>query len=409
MSIKPGPKLTMLVGEIPRDHQALQPFSGLVIAFLNELSKDLRSNTEAKQLADVMTFAFWCRKSQLERLQLRFGDEHRRMGRGTVFHITPSNVPLNFAYSFAFGLLAGNGNIVRLPTAEFTAANIVSDAIWRVLHQPQHATLLSMNALVRYKRETDFMSKQFGDENFYTSHFSAISDARIIWGGDATVKAIRKFAIPSRAVEVTFADRYSFCVMDEIAVAELSDDALKNLARNFYNDSYLMDQNACSSPHLIVWLHTPAKPVRKRFWDALENEAQASYELADVQAVDRHTRLMGNFARGPSGQRAEKISGQAIRVKLPTLDNSTDELRGTSGLFYEYSAEHLNDIAGIVNNKYQTLTYFGVDKDVLGNFVTANQLSGIDRIVPVGEALAIDTIWDGVDVLKTLSRIIDVR
>jgi len=409
MSIMPSPEMTILAGEIPRDNRALQPFSNAAIAFLDELSKNLRANTEAKQLPDVMSFAFWCRKSQLARLKVRFGEEYRRMGRGTVFHITPSNVPVNFAYSFAFGLLAGNGNIVRLPTAEFASATIVSETISRLLLQPQHSALRSMNALIRYQREKDFNVGQFGNDCSLTEQFSAHADARIIWGGDATVKAIRKFAIPSRAVEVTFADRYSFCVMDEAALAGLSEDALKKLARNFYNDSYLMDQNACSSPHLIVWLNSEKPETRKHFWDALEEEVRASYDLADVQAVDRHARLMGNFVRGPSDQRAEKSSGPAIRVNLSTLDDTTDDLRGTSGLFYEHCAEQLNDIAEIVNNKYQTLTYFGVDKDLLGNFVTSNQLSGIDRIVPVGEALAIDTIWDGIDVLKTLSRIIDVR
>ena len=33
-----------------------------------------------------------------------------------IFHITPSNIPTNFAYSFIFGLLTGNSNIVKVPT-----------------------------------------------------------------------------------------------------------------------------------------------------------------------------------------------------------------------------------------------------------------------------------------------------
>ena len=43
------------------------------------------------------------------------------------------------------------------------------------------------------------------------------------------------------------------------------------------------------------------------------------------------------------------------------------------------------------------------------NFVFKNRLSGIDRIVPVGEALDIGVIWDGYDIVRSLSRIIDVK
>ena len=39
-----------------------------------------------------------------------------RMGRGVVFHIAPSNVAVNYAYSFAVGFVLGNANLVRLPS-----------------------------------------------------------------------------------------------------------------------------------------------------------------------------------------------------------------------------------------------------------------------------------------------------
>jgi hypothetical protein len=55
------------------------------------------------------------------------------------------------------------------------------------------------------------------------------------------------------------------------------------------------------------------------------------------------------------------------------------------------------------------MTYFGVDKTYLLDFVVKNRLAGIDRIVPVGNALDIDVIWDGYDIVKSLSRIIDVK
>jgi len=48
-----------------------------------------------------------------------------------------------------------------------------------------------------------------------------------------------------------------------------------------------------------------------------------------------------------------------------------------------------------------------VDREALRDFVVSNRLSGIDRVVPVGSALDISVIWDGYDIVRTLSRIID--
>ena len=38
-----------------------------------------------------------------------------------------------------------------------------------------------------------------------------------------------------------------------------------------------------------------------------------------------------------------------------------------------------------------------------------NNLLGIDRIVPMGSALNIDIMWDGYDVIRSLSRIVTVE
>ena len=41
-------------------------------------------------------------------------------------------------------------------------------------------------------------------------------------------------------------------------------------------------------------------------------------------------------------------------------------------------------------------------------FVKKNHLNGVDRIVPIGQAMNIDVIWDGYETLKHLSRVITV-
>ena len=74
------------------------------------------------------------------------------------------------------------------------------------------------------------------------------------------------------------------------------------------------------------------------------------------------------------------------------------------GTFFEHEVKDLNKIAKIINNKYQTVTYFGVEKTLIKNFVIKNRLKGIDRIVPIGQSLDISLLWDGRDVISTLTR-----
>ena len=79
------------------------------------------------------------------------------------------------------------------------------------------------------------------------------------------------------------------------------------------------------------------------------------------------------------------------------------------GDFSPKLTDDINNLAHVINSKYQTLTYFGIDKSELLGFVVKNRLSGIDRIVPVGKALDMDVMWDGYDIVRSLSRIIDVK
>jgi len=97
------------------------------------------------------------------------------------------------------------------------------------------------------------------------------------------------------------------------------------------------------------------------------------------------------------------------RVSLSSLIKINDVIRGKWGLFYEYDAKNIKDFENIVNYKYQTLSYFGFDKKLLKNLVIKNHLTGIDRIVPIGQTLNIDLIWDGYDVLSSLSRIVNFK
>ena len=87
--------------------------------FLISLSESILKDSECREHGDVVAFAYWCRSSSLKKIRSQYSNSEIRKGRGVAFHIAPSNVPINFAFSFAFSLLAGNSNVVRLPSKQF--------------------------------------------------------------------------------------------------------------------------------------------------------------------------------------------------------------------------------------------------------------------------------------------------
>lgn len=397
-----GDNVSYLVGDRNTilDKRALRPYDNLVCEFLSALSLNLLKNREAKQYSDVISFAFWCRKANIAKLKNQFAEQYIRLGLGAVFHITPSNVPVNFAFSYACSLLAGNANIVRVPSKPFRQIDIICNAIKELFQCSQFKILADMTVFLRYDRD-----------DAITSLLSLDCNARIIWGGDDSIRQIRQLPISERSREITFADRYSFCVINAKKIFELNKEQLKQLAINFYNDTYLMDQNACSSPSLVVWLgnSNDVNSAKEQFWKAVLEEVRGNYELAPVNGIDKYTHLCQNAIDLANITTVEKYGNYIYCIGLDAINETMDMLRGKFGYFYEYSAENINSIVHIVNSKYQTLTYFGMDKQVFVDFTINNRISGIDRIVPIGSALDISVIWDGYDLVRSLSRIIDIK
>ena len=68
-------------------------------------------------------------------------DRDNRLGWGTVLHIAPANIPVNFAFSFLMGFLSGNINYVRVPTTPYPQVDLIVGAIDDILADPDFATL----------------------------------------------------------------------------------------------------------------------------------------------------------------------------------------------------------------------------------------------------------------------------
>ncbi len=390
--------IEVLIGTQPDLIKPLMPFDDQCCDFLADLSSILNVLPESKTYPEIMAFAFWCRKANITKIKSIYTDLDSRIGLGIVFHIAPSNVPINFAYSLVFGLLSGNANVVRVPFRLFPQVDVICSAINKVLANKKYQDIRNMISVIRY---------EYNDT--ITEDLSSNCDARVIWGGDDTIRKIRSFPIPVRGTDISFADRYSFCVIDSESIADLDQIKLIQLAEGFYNDTYLMDQNACSSPHLVVWAGHHKTETKKKFWDAVNDIVTKKYDLEAINSVDKYTLLCQNAIALEEISSLDRYKNYLYRQTIKELPANIDTFRGKCGYFFEYDANDINEISHIVNKKYQTLTYYGVDKQLLVDFVLKNRLLGIDRIVPIGKALDIGLIWDGIDVIRSLSRVVDVH
>ncbi len=371
---------------------ALPPFSPAAVDFLAELSKRLMGGAEAKAYPDVVAFGFWCRKASVEEMRKPYGALPNRLGRGMAFHVAPANVPVNFAYSLAVGLLAGNANVVRVPSKNFPQVGLICGAIREVLaFVPDMAGRI---CLVKY-----------GHEKAVTDALSARCDARIIWGGDDTIRTIRESPLPPRAVEITFADRYSFAVIDADGYLKLDP---ARVAQDFYNDTYLTDQNACTSPQLVVWRGKDVAAAKTRFWPALHRILEKRYSLPPVQAVGKWAmacRLLD--AAGGCLEPAE--DNLIVRVKVSRLDPLWMDYKHPGGLFIEHEMKEMCEILPMCTNRCQTIACLGMDPEMIAACVLRGAPRGVDRIVPVGRTMDFSLVWDGVDMALSLSRNCIVR
>jgi hypothetical protein len=375
-----------------------EPFSGNAIAYLNALSIILNKDSRTKNYSDVATFAFFCRKANVFQLKKKYYTEKvLRLGRGIIFHIAPSNVPVNFAYSLICGMLSGNINIVRVSSKNFKQIEIIIDAIENLSNDPKYQSYSSRLILNRYDHQSSA-----------TAYFSSICDVRMIWGGDSTIEEIRKNTLQPHAFDVTFADKHSLCVIN--ADTYINERSPKKIALGFYNDTYLFDQLACTSPHLIVWLGLDenVEIAKKIFWDNLYDLVKTVYHLQPFTAVDKLTAFYNQAVQLEGVKKTNMPDNLIWRIKLKDLSKEIDKYQCAGGYFSEYKASSIFEISKIIDRKYQTLAYYGIGKVELIKFITQIKPTGIDRIVPIGKTTDFSLTWDGINLIDTLSREIDL-
>ncbi len=395
-------RITILTGLPDRiSNTPTEIFESTRLSFFADLSRVLMADPIAMKLPDVMSFAYWCRQSNLIRSAKLYQQENKlRLGLGLSFHICPANVPVNFAFSIAFGLLSGNTCVARLPTNESETVNVLIRAINQLLQEKDYSELQKSLMLMRFSHNEDV-------SRFWIS----VADGRIIWGGDSTVNLMRSFTSKARSRDIVFPDRYSLCALSAKAVLQADKNQLKKLCENLFNDIYLMDQAACSSPQLLIWIGSKieVKNAKEKLWPEFLKIVRERYHPKSIQIVDKYVQSCRNAIENTNISFVNCDDNLLYRVELDGLSAHQDQCRGYFGTIHEISLKKIDLLKDVVNEKYQTLTYFGLSKDNVAGVIKKMGFRGIDRIVPVGRALDMGFIWDGYDMINSFSRVISVE
>ncbi len=379
----------------------LSPFHEASIDFLSSLSKKLLETIGIKSYPELVALAYWLRKANLvsiiDNFKNEISDSEILVPRGLAFHVAPSNVDSIFLYSWALSLLAGNSNVVRVTQNLNDQLELLLSLIREMMNEGKYATISERNLIITYPREEKT-----------NSFISSRSDLRIIWGGDDTIMSIKSLPSKPTTKDISFADKISYTIIHSSNYLSASKDLKTNIAKQFYNDSYWFDQLACSSPRFVFFSgeKNECKSASTDFWKYLEEQLLQKDESDTINvAMEKLVYLYESFSAAQNISQTvsmNKSKPTVARINIGDIRKYTETCGG--GFFFECFIDDLNDVINIVSRKDQTLSYFGFDKAELKNIILKINGTGIDRVVPVGQALNFGPTWDGYSLLSELTK-----
>lgn len=218
---------------------------------------------------------------------------------GVLFHISAGNMDFLPAYSLVEGLLTGNINILKLPSAD----NGLSLKLIKQLieYRPE----LKEYIYVFDTASTDIQGMQ---------KMAQLCNAISVWGSDMAISAVRQLA-PTGAKIIEWGQKLGFCYVSKLSEVPNADDELTALAKHIAFTKQLL----CSSCQVIYIDTEDMAQVRafaERFLPLLEKAANenASDEIG-VRARDTLVaytqslkRIMGTESREDHVLRGRRVS-----------------------------------------------------------------------------------------------------
>ena len=311
---------------------------------------------------------------------------------GIVYHIPSSNILLMPFYSWIPSFLCGNHNFIRI-------SNSIDKKIIENLVE-----ILDIFLGENYKYSQIFFEDT--PENIISELVSFNCDARIIWGSDQTINYIKKSQKSNAIIDVAFRTRFSAAVIDCNFYLKKSKKDKEKVAKLFLNDSLNLSFNACSSPHLIFFRGEQEQflETKKDFFQLLlSNKAKDNFE-SGIISTENIFKTQKAIIEGTQINIGELIFGRSF-IEKSLLEFSKMDLENLyySNFIIRFDSE--KDLAKVWKKDIQTLTYFlENNNEFIDQFKKNLVFKSPDRIVPIGNALKFDVVWDGINFFEILTK-----
>ncbi len=373
------------------------PFSPERMSLIADISTTLRASPRIGDRPSLAYFAHWTRSTALRALATRFKETAApgtlSAPRGVVLHFPPRNVETMFLFSWAVSYMVGNVNVVRLPSDQTGMVMEVVD--------------LLVSRLSGVEGGAD-MFVCYPAEDGLNRALSRACDARIVWGGDAKIQAFESLPLRCGGKSIWFGDRYSYSVMSGQALSLAEPQELTALAHKLMADIFTFDQMGCSSPHKIYVVGDAQAhwPRVAALLEAVDSAARRrGTHIPVAHAIRKLTEAL--VLAGSGDAFVPQLSGELISVIFSQPRQVEDRVGG--GFVVVEFISDLATLASMVQPTHQTLTYYGFAPSELTDFAKSAIVAGLSRIVPVGQALDFDVVWDGYDLTRELTRTVRVR
>ena len=155
----------------------------------------------------------------------------KKMPLGVLFHIAAGNMDFLPAYSLAEGLMTGNINILKLPSAD----NGLSLKL--IMQLIEYRPELKDYIYVFDTASTDIQGMR---------KMAELSNAISVWGSDMAIEAVRGLA-PTGAKIIEWGQKLGFCYISKLDSVKDAGDELKGLAKHIATTKQLL----CSSCQVI--------------------------------------------------------------------------------------------------------------------------------------------------------------
>lgn len=376
-----------------------------ILGIIDQFSKNVLSNPKTRGIEGIAFLSQWFKKSNLEKIiNSNFLDKKiledysiienkliLAQPKGLVGHWVAGNVGTLGIFSLIQSILVKNANILRVPKDNLPFVlellKTLSDSKYQMVSGKD---LLSSTAIIYYPHEEEKSNEEF----------SLLCDARIIWGREESVKAISRLPKKETCEDIVFGPKYSFAVMDSETIHNIG--ALKKAISNLVYDIIFSEQNSCTSPQVLFCetdylnLDKVANELKKIFETLPKKYEKTNISMSQANNI---IKIRGEYAiendkdllisRGNSWT---ILKDKNIRLEEPIKSRT----------IFIKSCNNLYRILDLITSKIQTVGYAFQNKEKLIDFSRKLNLTGVSRIVPLGQMNYYDSPWDGKFLLTKL-------